>query len=222
MKLNNKGFAISTILYGLLVLIVLTTSLILGTMAFMRKNSKNFVDDVKKNLENTDTKSPTIEIIDFKVYVSNTNNVGTYGNENRLEIPIGNNGRICTKNYSNNYYVFDFEYSISVCDDNNVTLLNKNLELMYREVGIYGETSDNNFCTVNNFGEGVSSEGNCNIYKATCTIPYQTLSGSMIHPNSSYFFFIEVLKGMFEDDKHNITDAERVEYNKALYISASC
>ena len=66
MKLNNKGFAISTILYGLLVLIVLTTSLILGTMAFMRKNSKNFVDDVKKNLENTDTKSPTIEIIDFK------------------------------------------------------------------------------------------------------------------------------------------------------------
>lgn len=50
-KLDNKGFAISTILYGLLVVMILLTSLLMGTMSFSRKNSKNFIDSVKLVLE---------------------------------------------------------------------------------------------------------------------------------------------------------------------------
>ena len=45
-KLNNKGFAISTMLYGLLVVLILLITLLMGTMAFNRKNSREFTDIV--------------------------------------------------------------------------------------------------------------------------------------------------------------------------------
>lgn len=50
-KLNNKGFAISTMLYGLLILIVLIIAMILSTMAFNRKNSREFSEQIVENLE---------------------------------------------------------------------------------------------------------------------------------------------------------------------------
>lgn len=51
-KLNNRGFAISTILYGLLVVLILITTLIMSTMAFTRKNSKEFTENIARDLEN--------------------------------------------------------------------------------------------------------------------------------------------------------------------------
>lgn len=50
-KLNNKGFAIGTILYGLLIVMVLLMSLLMGTMAFGRSNSKKYVDEIISSLE---------------------------------------------------------------------------------------------------------------------------------------------------------------------------
>lgn len=50
-KMNNKGFAISTMLYGLLILIVLVVSMILSIMAFNRKNSREFSETVVDGLE---------------------------------------------------------------------------------------------------------------------------------------------------------------------------
>lgn len=50
-KLNNKGFAIGTILYGLLIVMVLLMSLLMSTMAFGRSNSKKYVDEIVNNLE---------------------------------------------------------------------------------------------------------------------------------------------------------------------------
>ena len=50
-KLNNKGFAIGTILYGLLIVMVLLMSLLMSTMAFGRSNSKKYVDEVIDKLE---------------------------------------------------------------------------------------------------------------------------------------------------------------------------
>ena len=50
-KLNNKGFAISTILYGLLIVLLLVTSLIMSTMAFSRKNSKEYTEKIVNELE---------------------------------------------------------------------------------------------------------------------------------------------------------------------------
>lgn len=51
MKLNNKGFAISTLLYGLIVIIVLIAALIVNIMAFNRSESKDLVDTVTTELE---------------------------------------------------------------------------------------------------------------------------------------------------------------------------
>ncbi len=51
MKLNNKGFAISTMLYGLLVVLLLLFTLVISTMASNRQNSKDFVDTTTDELE---------------------------------------------------------------------------------------------------------------------------------------------------------------------------
>lgn len=50
-KLNNKGFAISTMLYGLLIIILLVVAMILSTMAFSRKNSREFTEKIVDDLE---------------------------------------------------------------------------------------------------------------------------------------------------------------------------
>ena len=52
-KLNNKGFAISTMLYGLLIIILLVVAMILSTMAFSRKNSREFTEKIVDELEQT-------------------------------------------------------------------------------------------------------------------------------------------------------------------------
>ena len=51
MKLNNKGFAISTLLYGLIVIIIMIAALIISIMAFNRTESKDLVDTVTTELE---------------------------------------------------------------------------------------------------------------------------------------------------------------------------
>ena len=48
MKLNNKGFAVSTILYGLLALIILILLMLFGIM----KSSKDQNEDLVENLTN--------------------------------------------------------------------------------------------------------------------------------------------------------------------------
>ena len=50
-KLDNRGFAISTMLYGLIVVLMLLFTLVISTMAFNRKNSKDFVDITTEELE---------------------------------------------------------------------------------------------------------------------------------------------------------------------------
>ena len=55
-KLNNKGFAISTMLYGLLIIIVLVVAMILSTMSFSRKNSREFSEKIINNLEKVEAK----------------------------------------------------------------------------------------------------------------------------------------------------------------------
>lgn len=51
-KLNNRGFAISTMLYGLLVVLILLITLLMSTMSFNRENSREFTDTVIDELEN--------------------------------------------------------------------------------------------------------------------------------------------------------------------------
>lgn len=50
--MNNKGFAISTMLYGLIIIIVLVMVMILSIMAFNRKSNKEFNSSIMWELEN--------------------------------------------------------------------------------------------------------------------------------------------------------------------------
>lgn len=52
MKLNNKGFAISTVLYGLLALLILIVMLIFQIMRTGSNNSKELGETVQQELDN--------------------------------------------------------------------------------------------------------------------------------------------------------------------------
>ncbi len=52
MRLNNKGFAISTVLYSLLVMASLILFLLIGNLSFGRRSTSNFVNDIKDDLNN--------------------------------------------------------------------------------------------------------------------------------------------------------------------------
>ncbi len=61
-RLNKNGFAISTMLYGLLIVMVLLMSLLMSTISFARSNSKKFVSNVINNLEFRDLTPPIITL----------------------------------------------------------------------------------------------------------------------------------------------------------------
>lgn len=48
--MNNRGFAISTIIYGLLILSSAILFLLLGTMSFTREENRDFVEEIEKEL----------------------------------------------------------------------------------------------------------------------------------------------------------------------------
>ena len=52
MKLNNKGFAISTALYGLLTLFIIILMLLFEIMRTGSNNSKQVGEDIQKQLNN--------------------------------------------------------------------------------------------------------------------------------------------------------------------------
>jgi len=49
-KLNNKGFAVTTILYGLLTMVSLILFLLVGLQSFEQKSSSDFVKQITKEL----------------------------------------------------------------------------------------------------------------------------------------------------------------------------
>lgn len=50
MKLNNKGFAISTVLYSLLIMATLILFLLLGNLSFERRTTNDLVNNIKSEL----------------------------------------------------------------------------------------------------------------------------------------------------------------------------
>ncbi len=49
-KLNNQGFAVTTILYGLLTMVSLILFLLVGLESFERKSTNDFVKNITKEL----------------------------------------------------------------------------------------------------------------------------------------------------------------------------
>lgn len=50
--MNEKGFAVSTVLYGILIMATLIMTLLVSTMAFSRKSTVDFVGTLEEELNN--------------------------------------------------------------------------------------------------------------------------------------------------------------------------
>ncbi len=50
--MNNKGFAITTIIYSILMLLSLSMFLVLGVLRTSYNNEKNFMNDINEDLNN--------------------------------------------------------------------------------------------------------------------------------------------------------------------------
>ena len=51
-KLNNRGFAISSVLYSLLIMVFLVVTLMMGIMASNRRSTHTLVDTIEEELGN--------------------------------------------------------------------------------------------------------------------------------------------------------------------------
>ena len=66
MCLNNKGFAITTILYGLLLMATLILFLLIGNLSFERRTTDEFVENIKNELNGFTNINDTSNIITVK------------------------------------------------------------------------------------------------------------------------------------------------------------
>lgn len=90
-KLNKKGFAISTMLYGVLIIVLLLLTLIVNTMAFNRSKSKALVDDTVKNLEdNYSEPAPPAGKYNHHIDTASRKDKYEEGNLVRYEVKTGN------------------------------------------------------------------------------------------------------------------------------------
>lgn len=84
MKVNNKGFAITTLIYGLAILVLLLITIIMATLSSMRSNIKDMAAKVEEELLSLSTS--TIEYVSVdksnNVYTTPINGTGYY----RIEV----------------------------------------------------------------------------------------------------------------------------------------
>lgn len=81
MKLNNKGFAISTVLYSLLIMVFLIVVLMMSIMASNRKSTNNLVEAIEDELNRYNQTSTIIDYndsVDYQTYVVPSGQSGWY------------------------------------------------------------------------------------------------------------------------------------------------
>ena len=224
MKLNNKGFAISTILYGLLIIIVLTTSVILGTMSFTRKNSKEFAEDVKKELEDIDLQAPSFLLTDVDMGIFDYYT----GQEKPTVGMLTGDGikKFCFNRENNENYFNEavFEFTIRVCDRSGVNML----EDSWLPFSFY--TSDESGTVTSNYDlscgatnlvfDRENNVGNqkCSMYKQKCRANSHSIdntNGQKLH------LHVSIPDKLFEDDNHNQTEYQTIEYPNLCQINTN-
>lgn len=73
MKVDNKGFAISTILYSLLLMVALILFLLIGILNFERQSTNEFVDNIEDDLNNSIYKDESLTDEEIDAIISNMN-----------------------------------------------------------------------------------------------------------------------------------------------------
>ena len=61
--MNNKGFAITTLIYGLAIMMLLLIAIIMATLTSMRKNMKDLSDQIEEEL--LTLSNGTVEYTDY-------------------------------------------------------------------------------------------------------------------------------------------------------------
>lgn len=84
MKVNNKGFAITTLIYGLAILVLLLIVIIMATLSSMRSNIKEMATQVENELLSLSTSSVeyTSEDVGYNVFTTPVSGNGYY----RIEV----------------------------------------------------------------------------------------------------------------------------------------
>ena len=84
MKVNNKGFAITTLIYGLAILVLLLIVIIMATLSSMRSNIKEMATQVENELLSLSTSSAeyTSEDVGYNVFTTPVSGNGYY----RIEV----------------------------------------------------------------------------------------------------------------------------------------
>ena len=110
-KLKKQGFAISTIIYCILILAILIMGLLFSTMSFSKKTTDDFVYSVEKNL-NTFANETYREIGEQnRVYTTNIKNLNDYYNS----LPNGNE----IKDYLNEITAIGV-YDLNIEEENKI------------------------------------------------------------------------------------------------------
>lgn len=80
MKVNNKGFAITTLIYGLAILVLLLIVIIMATLSSMRSNIKEMANQVENELLSQSTSSAEYvsETVGYNVFTTPINGNGYY------------------------------------------------------------------------------------------------------------------------------------------------
>lgn len=121
--MNNKGFAISTMLYGLIIIIALVMMMILSTMAFNRKTSKEYSSNIVNELETLDTRKYDIKVGEY-IKLSNSTTEYAYsgsGTPARVTVnpslinlwrvlKIDSNEIVAVSHYASPYFVSFYGY----------------------------------------------------------------------------------------------------------------
>lgn len=79
-KINNKGFAISTVIYSILIIAILVMGMLYSTVAFRKKASSDFINNIEEDLTSRKIKSYTIcrAATTLHEYISGTDDI-VYG-----------------------------------------------------------------------------------------------------------------------------------------------
>lgn len=146
MKLNNKGFAITAVLYGLLILFVLLVSSYLLVLSARKNRVDNLVNDIEKNYFLSSEES---EVQKYKVTIN------TYlDSDFRSSIIEYTDAENKVDKILISPYISRTSYSKVECDDVNINFN-----------GSYTEFDNDNeydilYLTINN----ISSDINCIVY----------------------------------------------------------
>lgn len=129
LKLNNKGFAVSIILYTAVILIVLILFLILSIMATITKNKIDVVDNIKEEVSgNKDKKSSSLGEL---ILTASDNKISGIWHDSNFNIII--NEKVTTEaSVPLTYYYGTDSASIdTIVEDNKIAITNDTKDITY-------------------------------------------------------------------------------------------